>query len=167
MVIILSLVTVACTILSCIYAALSVRKVTGESMSPAVWLIMILLNGVFVMLSWTFFNNPWVYITVLAALSVLSILNKEGERRRLSWWYLILQYSIVLLFAVANYADRHNGIYKGSYVLWWLIPILVAVICNFGINSFLNRGKKVKSAAKAVGKKLVNKLDSLAEPEKS
>lgn len=170
--IMMSAITIVCTTISCIYASLSVEKVTGEKMSVAVWPFKLLFHGAFVILSWNYFNNPWVYITMLAILSALSILNTEGAHRRLSWKYLIIQYAIVLCFAVANYADRNGEVFlKIRYLLWIAIPVLVAFICNEGISAFLNRLRSkqetVATAAKVVSRKVVRKLDNLAEQSSS
>ena len=137
-------------------------------MSIAIWPIKILFHGVFVILSWKFFNSPWVYICMLAVLALLSILNTEGAHRRLSWQFLIIQYGILLIFAVSRYADRHGGIYKGIYFWWWILPILIAFIANMGVSAFLawlkTKKNKATDKAKNISKKVVRKLDSLAEP---
>lgn len=166
--IVMSIITFMCTVTSCIYAGLSVEKITGEKMNVAVWPFKILFHGAFVIVSWTFFNSPWTYIIMLAILSILSMLNKEGAHRRLSWQYLIIQYSIILCFAVANHADKSGEVFlKASYLLWIIIPVVIAFICNVGISTFLSwlRSKQEKAAttAKTVSRKVIKKLDNIAE----
>ena len=172
MTVMLTLIVVVCTIISCIYASLSKKHNGKEGISQAYWFFSILFNGVFTFVSWEYFNNPWVYIVALAILSILSLLNREGIRRRLSWFFMIVAYSVLLVFSVAEYATTKGEWHiKLHLVCWWLVPIVVALVCNYGLNVFFQwlraKGKRIKTTAKVASKKVINKLDSLAESDGS
>lgn len=156
MLIIFAIIAVICSVGSCIYQDLSIRKITGEGMSKTSWLVQIAFHGAFTILSWALFNNPWVYVVMLCLIAFLSSMNREGVRRQFAWWFLIVLYALLLIFSVSHYADHHGGAYKGVYLWWWLLPILIAVIFNFGVSSLLEwlRAKK---------RSVINKLDSIAE----
>ena len=136
-----AVVAVFCTLISCIYQDLSVKKITGEGIRGISWVIQIAFNGAFAVLSWTYFNNPWVYLIIL--------------------------YSLMIVFSVSHYADVHGGVYKGYYFWWWITPIAVASIANFGVSNFCSwlraKKKNTLATAKVVSKKVITKLDNIAE----
>lgn len=162
-----AVVAVFCTLISCIYQDLSVKKITGEGIRGISWVIQIAFNGAFAVLSWIYFNNPWVYAVMLLLLAILSSFNTEGVHRQYAWGFLIILYSLMIVFSVSHYADVHGGVYKGYYFWWWITPIAVASIANFGVSNFCSwlraKKKNTLATAKVVSKKVITKLDNIAE----
>ncbi len=166
MLIIFAFLTIILTTISTIFANLSLDQF-GSKANIFILPFRVILHGAIILLTWKFFNNPWVYITMLAIIAIISTRNREGAHRKYSWEALLVLYFIVLLFSVANYADRHNGVYKISYLFWSIIPFIAATVANFGIPSaiawFHKKQERAKDKTKTISDKVVRKLDNIAK----
>lgn len=142
-----------------VLASESVEETRGRSLKATTRLFFILM-GTLMGIGFNFFH-PAVYGVVLLAIALMHLTNHEGGKRRASWNWLSIGYSVIFILSTVAYRERH-GLGFTPWAFFILIPIVFPFITGAIQSARLDRAGRGEKKAKISKEELTENIVSWA-----